>query len=793
VSGPLADQPVGLPDDRRRERLDARLVGPAAAVWLGAFVGTGSPPAPAPGWLAVGALGGLAAAAAGRGLSRGRRSAVAAAGLFVLCLAAGCAVGALRLAAVRGSGLTGFAADGATVRATGTLTADPGRHPGAVQGERRGADLVVVPVRLERVEVRGRTLRTRALTLVLAHDRRWLGLLPGQRVALSGRLGPARAGGPVAAVVTVRGPPGLAGGPPVVQRAAGDLRAGLRRAAAVLPPDERGLLPGLVLGDTSRMPVELVDEFRTAGLTHLTAVSGANLAIVISFVLLAGRWAGLRGRWLPAVAAVAMVGFVVLARPQPSVLRAAVMGSVALLAMGSGRRRRSLAALGAAVLGLLLADPWLARSYGFALSVVATGGLVLLAPGWARAWTARGVPRPLAEAVAVPVAAQLVCAPVLVLLSGQVSLVAVLANLLAGPAVAPATVLGVLTTVVAPVSDDAAGLLATAAGVPVWWLVQVAGRAAAAPGAAVDWPGSVPGAAGLAVVVVVVVVVARVLASRGPLPASGAAVVLVVALVVPATSPGWPPAGWVLAACDVGQGDALVLAVSEGTAVVVDAGPDPPAVDRCLRGLGVRRVPLVLLTHLHADHVEGLPGVLRGRQVGEVTLGSYDEPAGELARVRRWAGAAGVPLTGISAGDRMTVGPVSWQVLWPVRVIDEESVPNNASVVLLVRSRGLRMLLTGDIEPPAQRALLGQAQLPVVDVLKVAHHGSAYQEPRLLSVLRPRVALVSVGAGNDYGHPARSTLRALQRSGAVVGRTDTDGTLAVVGTPRRLRLVRADG
>ena len=234
-------------------------------------------------------------------------------------------------------------------------------------------------------------------------------------------------------MVTVRGPPTLIGGPPLVQQAAGDLRAGLRRAARVLPRAERGLLPGLVLGDTSRMPAGLVDDFRTAGLTHLTAVSGANLAIVVTFVLVVGRWAGLRGRWLPVTAALAMAWFVVLARPQPSVLRAAVMGAIALLALGTGRRRRSLAALAAAVLGLLLIDPWLARSFGFALSVLATAGLVLLAPGWARAWTARGLPRPVAEALAVPVAAQLVCAPVIVLLSGQVSLVAVAANLLAAP------------------------------------------------------------------------------------------------------------------------------------------------------------------------------------------------------------------------------------------------------------------------------------------------------------------------------------------------------------------------
>jgi competence protein ComEC len=132
-------------------------------------------------------------------------------------------------------------------------------------------------------------------------------------------------------------------------------------------------------------------------------------------------------------------------------------------------------------------------------------------------------------------------------------------------------------------------------------------------------------------------------------------------------------------------------------------------------------------------------------------------------------------------------------VLWPARVIDEDSVPNNASLVLLVRSHGLRLLLTGDVEPPAQRALLARQRLPRVDVLKVAHHGSAYQDPALLAETRPRLALISVGIDNDYGHPAPATVRALRRSGALVGRTDLDGTLVVVGPRGHLRLVNARG
>ena len=153
-----------------------------------------------------------------------------------------------------------------------------------------------------------------------------------------------------------------------------------------------------------------------------------------------------------------------------------------------------------------------------------------------------------------------------------------------------------------------------------------------------------------------------------------------------------------------------------------------------------------------------------------------------------------MPLTTPVVGERVTVGPVSWRVLWPARVIDEGSVPNNASVVLLVRTRGVRLLLTGDVEPPAQRALLARGPLPAVDVLKVAHHGSAYQAPGLLAVARPRIALISVGVDNDYGHPAPpGPCARCGAAGALVGRTDQGGTLVVAGDRRHLRLVRADG
>jgi competence protein ComEC len=446
--------------------------------------------------------------------------------------------------------------------------------------------------------------------------------------------------------------------------------------------------------------------------------------------------------------------------------------------MATGRRRAGPAALAAAVLVLVLVDPWLARSYGFVLSVLATGALVLLAPGWAAALHCRGVPATVAAAVAVPMAAQAVCAPVVAMLSGQVSLVAVPANLLVAPAVAPATVLGVLATVVSVVSGPAARGLADLGCIPAW---------------SVGWSSSPLAAAGLAALLVLGVVAVR-RAARRPRWAAAGGVLLLVGLSVPASTPGWPPPGWLLVACDVGQGDALVLSAGAAGVVVVDTGPDPHLVDGCLRRLGVHRVALVLLTHLHADHVEGLPGVLRGRQVGEVVVGPYDEPVAEHRRVLAWTAAARVPVRVAVLGETVEVGPLSWQVLWPSRVIEGEgSAPNNASVVLLARHEGVRMLLTGDVEPAAQRALLARWAAGPVEVLKVPHHGSAYQAPELLAAVRPRVALISVGADNDYGHPAGSTLRALHRLGALVRRTDVDGTVAVVGPSERLRVVGTGG
>jgi competence protein ComEC len=238
----------------------------------------------------------------------------------------------------------------------------------------------------------------------------------------------------VAAILSTDQGPEIRAGPDPWWRASGRMRQALRDSAAGLPADRRVLVPALVDGDDAGLEPTLVDDFRTTGLTHLLAVSGTNLTLVVGFLLVLARWLRVRGRWLYVVGACGIVGFVLLARAEPSVLRAAAMGTVALVGLASNGTDRGTRALGAATVGLLLVDPGLASSVGFALSALATAGILLLAPGWRDA-LGRWLPRWAAEAIAVPAAAQLACTPLIAAISGQVSLVAVAANLLAAPAV----------------------------------------------------------------------------------------------------------------------------------------------------------------------------------------------------------------------------------------------------------------------------------------------------------------------------------------------------------------------
>ncbi|WP_329487603.1 ComEC/Rec2 family competence protein [Kitasatospora sp. NBC_01246] len=836
---------------------DLRLLLPAVAAWVvtAGVLGLG----PGHGLLLSSAAGTavlFAVLLLARPGVRRRRGAAMTLAALLLTGAAAAAATLLHTADLHRGPLPGLARAGAAAPEVGvelTITADPRAHTSRTRGTAAGQTVLTVDAVVERVTVpagfepaapapgdgaggpppvgTGAVTRTRTPVTVMARGPEigaWQRLLPSARVAVEADVRPAGEGydDESAALLIAHGPPRELAPPSLPQRVAGRLRAGLRTASDDLSPDARGLLPALVVGDTSRLPGDLLDAFRATDMAHLVAVSGANLAIVLGVLLGAPSRAGTaerRGlaaafgiplRTTALLGTVVTLAFVTVCRPEPSVLRAAGTGLIGLLALATGRPRQAVPALAGTALLLVLLDPYLARSFGFLLSVLATTGLLVVGPHWAQRLRARGWPHHLAGAVAATAAAQALCAPVTVVLSGHISLVAVPCNLLAELAVAPATLLGFAVLVLDPLSPALARLLAEPAGLPVGWLAAVARHGAELPGAQISWPGGLLGTVTLALATVAVCWTVPLLAPgraeadglrvRGgwarPLVAGLLLLVLLAVLVRPPLltrlATGWPPPGWRLVMCDVGQGDMVVLPVTAGggapgSAVVVDAGPDPRAADRCLRDLGITRVPLLVVTHFHADHVEGVPGVLRGRSVGAIEGTVLGEPPGEAARVSGWAAAAGVPLVRARTGERRSAGPgLSWEVVWPDAVLPAEAAgANNASVVLLVTvADGVRLALLGDLEPPAQAALSARWGRGVrVDVLKVAHHGSAHQDWELAAALRPRLALISCGEGNPYGHPSVRTVERLRALGATVLRTDTAGDIAVTGdTPARL-------
>jgi competence protein ComEC len=534
------------------------------------------------------------------------------------------------------------------------------------------------------------------------------------------------------------------------------------------------------VGDTSGLPAELKAEFAATGLAHLTAVSGANLTLLLAFVLPVARWAGVRGWGLRITGLLGVMAFVALCRTEPSVLRAAAMGLVALAALGSGAGRAGLRNLAVAMVALLLLDPFLGRSIGFALSVLASAGIL----AWARSWSTRlagWLPRVVADAVAVSLAAHLATLPVVAAISGQVSLSGLFANIVAGPFVGPATVLGFAAAGLSLVTAVGAAVCGFGAAWCAQVIIWVAHHGAQLPGSAWPWPVTPPALVWLAVGALTAGLALRWVLTR-PWLALALAVVMVIGLLGPPAPPGWPPRGWRLVACDVGQGDGLVVRAAADAAVVVDAGPDPVPMRRCLDQLGVRAVPVLVLTHFHADHVDGLDGVLANRAVGQVWVSALASPAVQVREVTEAIEQRRIPVARPQPGVRVGVGELGLEVIGPVTGPDpapDSPAENDSSLVIMVHAPGLRILLTGDLEPAGQTALLDRGADLRADVLKVPHHGSARQDPAFFAATGARLAIASAGRDNDYGHPAPRTVQLARSFGMTVLRTDEQGSAAV--------------
>ncbi|MBD0328711.1 MAG: DNA internalization-related competence protein ComEC/Rec2 [Thermoleophilia bacterium] len=544
----------------------------------------------------------------------------------------------------------------------------------------------------------------------------------------------------------------------------------------------RAVIAGVVLGEDEALPAELRDAFRASGLYHLLAVSGQNV-FFITFGAMALAWLLRLPRWLAELAVIAAIAAYVLAVGwQPSVVRAGVAGCLASLAwlLARPRDRWHFFLVGAIV--LLAWNPYTLLEPGFQLSFAAVAAIFLLVPPLERRLAGYPVPRPLAVVVAVSAACGLVTAPILWLHFGAVPLFTVVSNAAAAPVVGPLLGLGLVTAAVAPVLPSAAVALAWVNGWLAAYLSACATVVAALPFAQVS-----SGAALLAVAGAPAIIVAR---RRVPpahrlraAVAAGAIVLFGVAWKLAPDGAVPPPSGLRITFLDVGQGDA-VLVQTANAALLVDQGPPDAEVASQLRRLGVRRLALLVLTHPQRDHIGGAAEVIDRIAVDRILdprlpVASADERAALAAARRRR-----VPIDVARAGMEYRVGRLRVRVLWPRAPSPPGDDPNRHAVVVLVSYGAVDALLPADAESDVTYPL----RPPPAEILKVAHHGSADDRlPDLLALTRPRVAVISVGEENDYGHPAPSTLAALADAPALaVYRTDRDGRVVVESDGRRI-------
>ncbi|WP_320671919.1 ComEC/Rec2 family competence protein [Patulibacter defluvii] len=660
------------------------------------------------------------------------------------------------------------------------------------------------------VRLRGATVELR-LPVATAPPR----LAVGALIRVRGRLRPV---GPRARAARARGVAlaldGVVAGAPVGRRGGwrGALDGVRERAERTLAPaggDDRAaargaLLRGMVLGQDDGFSAAQTEAFRRSGLAHLVAASGQNVALVAALVLGLGAVAGVRRRWRIVVAAAAVIAYVPLAGGGASIRRAGVMGVLGLTALALGRPADRWWALLAAALVTVLVDPFSPDQLGWRLSFAAVVGLLLLTEPLVGALRRLRVPPWLALLVAVPLAAGVATAPVLAAAVGDVSLTSLAANVLAEPLVAPITWLGMVAGLLGPEGAPLSGALVAALGPALDWIDGVA-RWAAAPSWAVVRPG--PVAAALPVVAALVVAWVAGAGRRPPaalvrirrrlggaggrqrgrnlavgraaLAAVAAAAAVVGVVVWRGGHDGTAPRADGVVVLDVGQGSATLLRRG-GRAILVDAGPVAGRVLDRLGEEGVERLDALVLTHAAADHTGGAPAVVRRLRPALLVDGTDGRPDPAAAVAAQAVRTDGGQVVRARAGLRIAAGSLRAELRWPPSrppgppAADED--PNERAAVVRADVGGLRVLIPSDREGVALRTAAGGP----VDLLVLPHHGSADPDlPRLLTELRPRLAVAQVGADNGYGHPAGPTVAALRRAGVPLRRTDRDGTVRI--------------
>ena len=649
------------------------------------------------------------------------------------------------------------------VEIIGVLKTDPTWSKPKVIGSRFRSKSMTALASISSIKLNGEVKSIRLPIRITSS--KFITLIPGEKFAVTGVAFPT-AERRVAALIATTGNFEKLSQANFLQRLSAKIRDSFRKSAISVGGAGGALIPGLVIGDTSLEEPSFIIDMRRVGLSHLTAVSGANFAIIAAFLLWLSQWVFKRVRSRLILTSLVLIGFIFLVRPSPSVLRASVMCAVILIAKARGVKADSLPSLGLAIAFLILMDPFQAIDPGFALSVAATAGILLLAPKLEK----------FSPLIAIPLSATIMCTPIILAISGLFSLVSIPANVLAGPVVAPITIVGFIAVMLSPIFPGVSHVLLLLIKPLANFIVWISNTASGLP--VLILPKSYLGAI-IAILVIALIKFKKWLALS---------ILAVFAILIIALPGRWPGTSWSVANCNIGQGDGLAINLGNHEALVIDVGPDAKLMDECLKDLNIDRIPLLVLSHFHADHVHGLDGVLASRKVSTVWTSNLEEPKSERDTAFLLLG--NTPIHQATAGENIEFksakGDVKIEVLWPTKIQSTfEALPgdgsaiNNSSIALLITVRNLRIFSAGDLEPQAQEAMLALAKIEPVDIYKVSHHGSSFQFLPLMSALHPKIALISVGEGNSYGHPAANTLAALKSLGAKILRTDQDGAISV--------------
>jgi competence protein ComEC len=672
-----------------------------------------------------------------------------------------------------------------TVEIIGVLKSDPTWSKPKVIGSRFRSKSMTALASVSTIKI-GTQVKSIRLPVRITSSK-FIKLIPGEKFSVSGVAFPT-VEKRVAALIATTGNFRKLSQANYLQRLSAKIRESFRKSAISVGGAAGALIPGLVIGDTSLEEPSFAIDMRRVGLSHLTAVSGANFAIIAAFLLWLSQWVFKRVRSRLVLTSLVLIGFIFLVRPSPSVLRASVMCAVILIAKARGEKADSVPSLGLAIAFLILMDPFQAIDPGFALSVAATAGILLLAPRLEIYLFNKFGHEKLAQVIAIPLSATFMCTPIILAISGLFSLVSIPANVLAEPMVAPITVIGFLAALVSPMLPGVSHMLLLIIKPFAQLIVWISNTATRIP--VLMLPKSYLGAL-IAILVIALVKFKKWIALS---------VLLLLAALIIALPGRWPGTNWVVANCNIGQGDGLAINLGNHEALVIDVGPDAKLMDKCLKDLSINRIPLLVLSHFHADHVHGLNGVLAGRKVSSVWTSNLEQPKSERDTAVLLLG--NTPIHQATSGENIEFnsakGLVKIHVLWPTKsqatfdaLPGDGSAINNSSIALLIKIGNLQIFSAGDLEPQAQEAMMALSKIDPVDIYKVSHHGSSFQYLPLMSALHPKIALISVGAGNSYGHPSANTVSALKTLGTKVLRTDLDGAVSVDGA-LKIRTKRND-